>query len=513
MWPGRRDLLEIRQYLATIDGGPEDGYSPAVSAAVSTPETPAVTKRLLAWPRRGDALGLLALTLATIIARLSLFPFAYFHPNGQGPMWVATALGESGVVGYGPGYAELFGWLAGTFSESPERALFGSQALVSALVPAACWGTVRAVGGGRSLAWAAAIVMAADPLAGRLAQSESYFATCLALLTFGVMFLAISGAVRARYLPLTLAAGCLFVVMAARVHPSSWPAAFVAPAVVFLAAKRWRRLILAVAIMAAVALTTSYSAIDGVLDAKRGLLQQTPAWALVFERGAWSVVAAGVGLYFLGTRGAMAVALLGGSYSLLALSLTDVEIGGYPRMFLPGVIAAFAALTSRLPRLGHRVAFVAVAAAGIALVASSFAASRSLPTDALEAEWAREWRADLPSGASVMYLSRSSGHRIVSLPIFGRRVYELRHEGDPMGRGDRYVSDGPVYYYESSLCSIDSEAACKEYREMIEKEAGGLTLIGERRLSRGSSATYLPALDEGWVSVKLFRSAESFRVN
>ena len=92
-----------------------------------------------------EAAGLLAAaTAATFALRWALAPAAFFHQNGQGPYWASFALCRV-HSSYGPGYAEVFGWVPAALGASPERALFLAQALAAATLPASAWVLLRAL--------------------------------------------------------------------------------------------------------------------------------------------------------------------------------------------------------------------------------------------------------------------------------------------------------------------------------------------------------------------------------
>src|SRR5690606_20419509 len=86
------------------------------------------------------AMPLVALRAVVPLARRLLAPEAYFHQNGQGPLWIAHALGEPSS--YGPGYAQLY-WLAARGASDPDGAVFFAQSVLCALVPPAGFAIAR----------------------------------------------------------------------------------------------------------------------------------------------------------------------------------------------------------------------------------------------------------------------------------------------------------------------------------------------------------------------------------
>jgi hypothetical protein len=168
-------------------------------------------------------LSLAALSVATYFARALLSEPAFVHQNGQGPLWVSHALCVSSH--YGPGYAEVFGWVTALGGE-PGSAIFLAQALFAALGPAFLWIAARSAGARASVAWAAATLLALEPTLARLAQSESYFGISATLLLLCAAILS-AGAFRRRPLDprflLAVAAAGLLVAQTARIHPPPRP--------------------------------------------------------------------------------------------------------------------------------------------------------------------------------------------------------------------------------------------------------------------------------------------------
>jgi hypothetical protein len=173
--------------------------------------------------------------------RAVLLPWAFFHQNGQGPLWIDYALGEPSP--YGPGYREVFGWAARWAldgAHAPDRAVFAAQAVLGALVVPAGWLLANRAGARPALGLVVALLLALDPSLARAAQSESYYATLASLLFLATAALSL-GACRPSHGALgapaaserigsvsfglgVLGAG-LFIAQAARLHPIGWVAA------------------------------------------------------------------------------------------------------------------------------------------------------------------------------------------------------------------------------------------------------------------------------------------------
>lgn len=153
----------------------------------------------LRWRESRDLrlwVSLSALLAATLVVRLWLVPAAFFHPNGQGAFWVAFALQERGdLASYGPGFWEVFGRVARLPWASPERLVFGAQALLGAASPVFAWALAREAGAHRRIAWGVAAAVAASPLLARMSQSQSYYGVYTSLL-FAAAALLMTGSPR-----------------------------------------------------------------------------------------------------------------------------------------------------------------------------------------------------------------------------------------------------------------------------------------------------------------------------
>ncbi len=437
-------------------------------------------------PSRRQLLGALALVSATVacfVFRWFALPRAFFHQNGHGPEWVLFALKNiKGLSSYGPGFPELFRFAA-QHAHAPEAGVFLEQALLGALQPIAAWVIARRSGSSAPVAGAIALGVGLDPTLARLSNSESYFAAGASLFFIAAALLA-EGAHRARvrsprFLLSVVAAG-LVVAQAARVHPLLWMGAACLPAVVLVGPGRLRRRVgLGVAagagIGGVVALTTGPTLL-GVIE---GPLGHHWSSATRSYSGPWLVLTvvaalALVPLVRLAPRSLrrLLIAVAAGACVLGVASSVEKTLGdpnpavtsALYRLYWPSLIAPLAALLSFLRRTRVRLPrrWTAAAVAALAMVHSvvSWRQLTELPTDAREENWALTWRAELPPGSVVAYVSQAE-KSIVVLPFYRdehARVLAIRL--DTSAAPPALSSLGPTgYYYRSSICSTKQGAA------------------------------------------------------
>ncbi|MCH9688801.1 MAG: hypothetical protein K0V04_45635 [Deltaproteobacteria bacterium] len=226
--------------------------SDRVSIAPATPQHPALTAvpldlpvfggwllvlavvltAIAAWrssdlhPGRRDRIAMMVIVLGALALRLGLGLWGPLHINGQAPLWIIGAASDPAQLGgYGPGYAEVFSAVASITSRSPDLAIFATNAVSSALVPAMAFALGRIAGLDRPRAVIAAAVLALDPIATRSSATESYFVPIL-VLTLAVS-LTVAAAVRTSERSrvaagLWLVAAAALATQAARIHPVAW---------------------------------------------------------------------------------------------------------------------------------------------------------------------------------------------------------------------------------------------------------------------------------------------------
>lgn len=418
---------------------------------------------------------MLALTVATWWTHRAIAPAGSFHQNGQGPLWIAFALEPDGRGSpYGPGYWELFHALGALPGHDPEHWIRGAQSIVGAVVPAALWVVARAAGTDVRASWGVALVAATSPVLARLAQSESYYATCGALLAFAAATLSL-GALdarpdRARFALSVVGAG-LLVAQSARVNPVCWVPAACIPMVLVArpdaGRARWMLALTATVGVAALVAATSAASMRAVLRGSLGArwlpqalvlathdLARVALMALVCAAVVWASsrrMSASARLAAMGAVGA----------SLVVTRLVSVEAAVVQRAFASlwaaPVVALVAGTLAGLRRGAVRVA-AAVAVIALALIGAVVTrrADVTLATDALECAWAEQWRHTLPPNAVVVYPGQGRTY-VLTLPLYGAgspvpiEPWVLTGE-QPIPRA-LPVSAAPTYYYASSLCS------------------------------------------------------------
>jgi hypothetical protein len=474
-------------------------------------------------PRRRDAAGLIALTVATFCGRLLLTPARFFHQNGQGPLWVERAL--HGVFReYGPGLMELFHGAAALRPRDPEGAVFLVQSLLAAPGPACGWLIARRVGADRALAGALALALALDPMLARLARSESYFGTgaALLLLAAGALSLRATRApvTSAPFVCASLAAGAL-VAQVARLHPLLWPAAALTPLVLLVGDGVWRRRVRAAAaasgliamVVALVAGPSMWAALHSDLAARFSPNGEWGTALRLAERLPPFVPVVVVAVALARRRFAA------GSRALLVLPVVAVIVaadfpaasrlpawveGGYLRLYAAALVVLCAALLRDVARTGWHSYAVALGGAALLLgpVAARFPRDRVVPTDALEQDLARSWRRLIPARAAIVWLGQTDPCTL-RLPLYPDADPELREVRPGDARRLRpslsVHRNARTYYYRSSLCSTAvGAAACDD----VERR-GGLTLL--RAWTLPAVESYSVPYSTAAVRVALYR--------
>ncbi len=421
---------------------------------------------------------LAVLPAATFVLRRLTFPQIFAHQNGHGAAWVAEGFG--GPMPYGPGFHELFGWAVQASPQNPEAAVFLVQGALAAWQPACAWLLVRAMGASRRVAWAGALVVALDPALARLSGSESYYSACISLLFAAAAVIAVAGARRTplsqgqRLLAFVVAA--LFIAQAARLHPLSWLPAATLPLLLLLmpgpARLRLRAAAIAGAVIAVTVGVTSGGALLAVYRAAApGHWQDTlvghVGGALAHPVALIAVLVAGI----LALRGVFTAQILFISGAVVLVS----QVNDMPGAMVPdsiqqglrwlvgptlvGCVAAWAAhvssLTSRRRDAVDWTVAVALVAAAIVGLAVRFAPLHELPTDVLEAEFSRTWRAQLGPDDALVLVGRLPP-RVVELALYpghDGRTRQVRHiaPGDAMPALDSHTRR--TFYYRSSICA------------------------------------------------------------
>jgi hypothetical protein len=460
-----------------------------------------------------------AMTVGAAAARLACGLWGPLHINGQGPLWIRGALEHGELMSYGPGYFELFAWLA-RLSATPDRAVFAANALLSALSPAMLYATARLAGVTQGGALAAAAVLAADAVTVRTAASEGYFSP-LILLVLGVQAaLALGVRARARRdrlaAGISLAAACLLAAAAARIHPAGYLPLMLSPLVVLGAARpaAWRlRVAYAVGAGAAIGATVLLSSGDTVIAALHASPTANSAFAGFDPRNGDLLLALLVLVYGLSRWAKPPWMPVLGVFSLVLMLATRSTFGQHPlwelcyeRLFWPGVLLGAAPLLPRRMQGWHwALGSAAVGAAALLVPALPHLDSRT--TEQSEYRFLQEVLRDMPPGCTLAAVGRA-GKRVWNIPSY----LLPRHSVDqtpyliverPPDLRDAVVSGDCLLYVRSSLCtSAEARPLC----ESLEREIR-LERVASRVFQAAPSYVDLP-YDRPEVEVVVFRVRE-----
>jgi hypothetical protein len=476
-------LLAVRLSGATL---------PAVdlSAAVGLPL--AVVLLALAGPRlagadtrRAAGLGALALAL-----RAGLGVWGPLHVNGYGPLFVIGAARDPAQIGaYGPGYAELFGPLAGLAPAAPDWAIFAANALGSALAVVAAFAVARALAVPRGAATLAALLLALDPVSIHMAASESYFPIIIliSLCAAGALLLAARRLAHdaAAQAALAVGAAALMANAIARLHPTAWGLVAAVPCIALAApllplAERLRLLIASAAMIGGGVLLGSGAAVWEVLGHIRGGMLMRPSAPPSLLALLWVGGAAALYTVAVRRRGRIALpaalALAAWLLTRHAYAQSWIWQQSYDRLYLTlPLIAALAIVPTGLLR--PRWARVAI---GLAIVATWVGVGlpivRQRTTDQLEYAWVRRQLAPLPEPCRVIYVG-VAGARGVHLPTYAGPPARPAVAIDPHRPASLAAALTPaecLYYVRSSLCASTEgapECAAVEQRLTLEPVA------------------------------------------
>ena len=460
----------------------------------------------------------LGLGLVAFVLRLLLVDAGYFHQNGQGPVWVAQALGEPSE--YGPGYAQLFGWVAS--ASDADGALFVAQGLLAGLGVAAAFVIGERLADVR-VALALALAAALSPMLARLANSESYFSAqaSLLLLATAILVATSSPSVAQRIAAQgkhwralgPLISGAL-IAQVALVHPIGWAPAALVPTALLLTpearAKRLQHTLLAALLIGLMVLVLAGPAMVGVMQGQLGATWMGPAHARV--GGASLAPIAWMALLVLATlsfeRARPALPLVLALAVLVTFARTDLLNASLPyahhaymTLFLGPLAACIAALTPRNVSGRDALAFPAIVLlASLLLHAATHDVGLYRATDALEGDLFRTWRSTLPEGAVVTHLERAGRH-VRMLPLRQQRRMGLRAGQAPP---DLTTLGPDVFYVRSGLCTT---AEGRAFCEALE-QSYVLTELETATLPARPSIYGLD-YDEDEVRVGLYRVVDS----
>ena len=447
-----------------------------------------VARQWLVSVSRVDVVLVLSLFTSSLALRMGLGLWCPIRVNGVGPMWILAATRDPlAVDGYGSGYPEIFGWIARISPNAPDYAIFGANAVISAVAVVLGYSFARVNGLNRKIACLAAAVLAIDPLIIRTAATESYFVGINALvvaasLAFCVAAVESASGQKIRSTCLMLV-GSLLCAQAARIHPVAWPLVLLAPTFSLAALQstqlRYRLVqVLVSELMAIVviAVTSGNQVLGGVRRMAAGETFQ-PSIAL------W-----GASLALLCTLAVILLLRPARSWLVLASGLT-VSIwlltrasyaqsaswqGSYDSLYLTWLAVGVVASVPKQNQLPNSMAVVVAIFAGV-LAWRGVAALGPKTTQQLEYGRMRSWFRALPGDCRVVYVAFVGKKNLflptyMSAPTTGNAVLslDLRENGTlPAG----YVPHACDYYIQTSLCSQrEAASACSlvEARLLLE---------------------------------------------
>jgi len=407
-----------------------------------------------------------ALLLGALGLRLAFGSWGPLHPNGQGPMWLLGAWGKPEILGtYGPGYPQLFTWVARSFAV-PDTAVFVANAVLGSLAAGCGALLVLALDGGRIRAWWLGCLLAAEPFMVWAGTSESYYPGILLCLLAG----AAGFAAAARDDTPALGKGALVLGAALllthglRTHPLCWPWVAAVPCVLLarngplVRNAAWA--LLSAAAIAAVIATASWGALrhtGSLLLAQydTGLLSEgalpLPGPGFWFAAALWALAARAHGQRALGV--ALATIPMWAIYTTTSRVFFESVgwLGSYTGLAaaLPLAVTALLIPGSWSPRLAP--------IPPLALLAAGLFALGEPPTEHAEYRWLRTELMQLGEGSRVAYVDRADlltmtlpEHLVPGWSCGTTSGLPVRSEGD-VTRG---LDPGETrYYYRSSLCS------------------------------------------------------------
>jgi hypothetical protein len=440
-----------------------------------------------------DAIVAAASFVVALAARLVLGPWGPLHLNGQGALWILRLTAPTdGLPLYGPGYRELFYWIAR--AGPPDTMVFAANAVCSAACVTLAFVVARQAGLDARRAALVPAAMVLDGVLLRTSATEGYFASILllALLATALLQAAVRrweyGARTAAVL-WTAAAG-LFAVQGARIHPCAWLVVACIPLAAATAlrgsvAARTKAAIAGGAMLAAAMALTSSGALLGAyrFALAHHSVSESPM-VLPWLRLALAAAAA-AGIAMLARP--RAVALPWAVHMLALLATSSVYTGhpawhgGYQSLFLVWPWIGLAAVVPE--RLASRPTWWLAPAALAAVIAlAGIRTVRDRTTDQEEYRYTRQWLRGLAPGCRVMYLHRA-GLRLATLPEFvapdqQRPRFVRLATGAESTQWPAFGDAECVYYYRSSLCSTeDGYQACEDVqRQYAMREESSLSL-------------------------------------
>ncbi|MBI3783601.1 MAG: hypothetical protein HY270_09380 [Deltaproteobacteria bacterium] len=426
-------------------------------------------------PATAEILLIAGIFAAGLALRLEFGVWGPLHVNGQGPLWVRGTLEPQALVGYGPGYFELFNWMTG-LGRAPDRTVFVVNALLSALSPTLLYATARLIGLPRPSALAAAVVLALDAVTIRTAASEGYYAPLIALVLGVQLSLGLAVVGHRQRNGFAAAAGLLgaglFAAATARIHPMGYLPLALCPLVVLGAAGPTglaRRIGFALAAATAIAATVVVTSIQTILTALQASMAEHAVAPLTVHQLAFLLVLLAALWSIRHWSPLPWLPLLAVASLALMLATQDsfqehpLQKLSYQRLFWPGVFLGSAALLP--PRRHSLIGAAALAtAAALFLLAPAYAHLGTPTTEQLEYRFLQEILPMLPSGCTIAAVAHAD-RRVWEIPGYlapaaapGTIAAQRAVERD----SDLNVAPGDcLIYIRSSLCSSgEARALC-----------------------------------------------------
>jgi len=420
-------------------------------------------------PRLPSAAELLVLFGVALALRCALGLWGPLHVNGLGPLWLLGAWGRPELVqSYGPGYPEWFTAIARAFPGAPDMAVFGANAVLSALVaPAAAW-LAAGLGHGRGAALLAGVLLACDPVTVLGGASESYYPAIFVSVMVAAGAVAHATSVERWRGPTLVLGAALLLLQAARIHPLAWPLVAIVPLVAVVAIRPSRALLVALGTWALFGAGVAL-AWDGLLPVVDHLQAQGASGAMSSGNfvlpgpGFW--IAAVFALAAAGTLGRQAVVLLLVCVAFVGLDAATHRVFGQSDLWQASyrhvvlaipVVCALGLLPEGWLRGGRRQALATTGLAAIVLL-SGAGLFPQRTTEQLEYRWLRGALEELPAECRVAWVDRAE-RRVMTLPEHLVPGWACGTTSGVSVRTPGDVSAGLMpgacrTYYRSSLCS------------------------------------------------------------
>ncbi len=423
-----------------------------------------------------------ALVGVSLVLRFATGAWGPFHINGQGPFWILAAVDRPDEIATsGPGFVDMYHWLAARFPTRPDHAIFAANGVLSALTVPLTFALARLAGVDSSRAAGVALLMLVDPVVNRFAVTESYFVPIIALVVAAaVSSMACVAEVRSRrWIPAAAlaSAAILFAGEASRIHPIAWSSLLLVPIWAasthtdpsFSLGGRVVVAIVSTVVIGAAVVALSGSGLGDIFAATRSNQISAPSLRGSGRIIATALTAAVVLAAIARPRPVLVPALIAIVIALAwrnGFRQSELWQDSFLRLFrwsvLPAVVACVPArwVTRRAIRIGLAVG----ATLGVVVCAS---ASRVRTTEQREYVWLRGVLERTPRGCRVVHL-RSAGRRVYRVPSYvisgaGDRATMRVEPGQPLDPDRTFRADGCVWFVHGSICSsVEGRPHCAE---------------------------------------------------